>query len=188
MEWWQLALFGIPISIVGGVLIGISIAYLIRRFVYKDRIPFLKVPSLLFRRNPKILTSRELNRTSNDKPSEHPEVHEQTDFPIPELLSEFEHNCKIVAEFSGNNLLPLQADVWEAQKQLADKLPTTLRNQLLLIYSDINSLNRMVFWYNQLSTDLSYQSSILTREYSKLLTRIADNLKKIKQQLENNAF
>ena len=181
MEWWQNALLIIPISIVGGILIGISIAYLIMHFGYKKRVSFLKLPHLLFGKKPKILTLRESAGISTDKPSAHPEVHELTELPVPGLLSEFEHNCKIAAEFSGDNVLPLQTHVWEAHKQLAIKLPITLRNQLRLIYSDINLLNRIA----ELSIGLGYRSSSLNGEYSRLLTKIAEQLQKIKPQIKN---
>jgi len=178
MEWWQVALIVVA-AIFIGILIGISCYYLFIRFVKKDRVKFLDLFYLLFSKKPKVFTSNDLARQSISTPSASPEVHEPTEFPIPELLVEFEHNQKIVTEFSGDNLLPLQTDAWDAHKYLAHKLPVNLREQLEEVYSDVNSLNNMVSF----STNLDYRSSFLDERYKKLLTSIAERLQIIKQNM-----
>jgi len=179
LGWWQIALVLVA-SIFIGILIGISVSYLIRRFVFKDRVRFFEPFYMLFSKKPKVSTSSDLARQFINTPSGPPEVHKPAKFPIPELLVEIEHNLKIVTEFSGDNLLPLQSDVWDAGRYSAHKLPVNLREQLEQVYSDIHVLNHLV----RFSTELSYRSSFFDELYRKRLTSIAERLQSIKQNVE----
>lgn len=181
MEWWQILLASM-VAILIAPLIGIFVAHLIIRFVYKERSPFFKYFYLLFSRNPRVFTPRDSVRQSTDKPSAPPKVHELAESPIPGLLAElpgllaeFELNCKIVAEFSGDNLLPLQTDVWDAHRYSAYQVPTTLRVQLEQVYDDIHLLNNIAW----LSIELGHRSSSLDGQYRKQLTSIYERLLKI---------
>jgi len=109
LVWWQIPLVLVASALIG-ILIGV-VSYLITRFVFKHRVPFFKLFYMLFSKVPKVFTSSDLARQFINTPSAPPEVHEPAKFPIPELLVEIEHNLKIVTEFSGDNLLPLQSDV-----------------------------------------------------------------------------
>ena len=179
LGWWQIALVLVA-TILIGILVGISVSYLITRFVFKQRVPFSKLFYMLFNKRPKVFTSSDLARQFINTPSASPEVHEPAKFPIPELLVEIEHNLKIVTEFSGDNLLPLQSDVWDAGRYSAQKLPVSLRNQLMHIYSDIHLVNHIV-WF---STKMGYRSSLLDELYSERLPTIAERLQRIKQNVE----
>ncbi len=176
LGWWQIALVLVA-SILTGILIGLSIIYLITRFVFKHRVTFFGTFHLLFSKKPKVFTSSDLARQFINTPSASPEVHEPAKFPLPELLVEIEHNLKIVTEFSGDNLLPLQSDVWNAGRDSAHKLPVNLREQLEHLYSDIHLLNEIV----RVSTKLGYRSSFLDERYGKRVTTIAERLQRIKQ-------
>jgi hypothetical protein len=178
MEWWQIVMISIALIFIA-VLIGTFIAYLILRFVHKRQVSFLNFIYRLFGRKPRVFTSDDLAQQYIDKPSESPEVPEPAIFPLPELLAEFEHNHRIIAEFSGDNLLPLQTDVWDAHRYAALKLPANLRDQLEQLYTDIHSLNNIAW----LSTELRYRSSFSDELYRKLLTSIAERLDKTKQNM-----
>ncbi|MFC2016272.1 hypothetical protein ACFLUF_01010 [Chloroflexota bacterium] len=101
-------------------------------------------------------------------------------FPIPELLVEIEHNLKIVTEFSGDALLPLQSDVWDARRDSPLKLPVNLREQLEQAYFDIHSLSGLTW----LSTELSYRTPLIDELYRKKLTSITEKLQWIKQNIK----
>jgi len=179
LGWWQMALVLVA-SILIGILISLSVCYLIARFVYKDRVTFFNFLYMLFSKKPKVFTSSDLARQFINTPSASPEVHEPAKFPLPELLVEIERNLKIVTEFSGDNLLPLQSDVWDAGRDSAHKLPVNLREQLEHLYSDIHLLNQIV----RVSTELGYRSSFLDERYGKRVTSIAERLQRIKQNVE----
>ena len=183
LGWWQTALVLVA-SILIGILIGLSVCYLIIRFVYKDRVTFFNFSYMLFSKKPKVFTSSDLAPQFINTPSAPPEVHEPAKFPIPELLVEIEHNLKIVTEFSGDNLLPLQSDVWDAGRYSAQKLPVNLREQLVQVYSDIHLVNQIA----RVSTKLGYRSSFLNERYGKRVTSIAERLQRIKQNVENRVL
>jgi hypothetical protein len=176
LGWWQMALVLVA-SILIGILISLSVCYLIARFVYKDRVTFFNFFYMLFSKKPKVFTSSDLARQFINTPSASPEIHEPVKFPIPELLVEIEHNLKIVTEFSGDNLLPLQSDVWNAGRYLAHKLPVNLRGQLVQVYSDIHLLNEITM----VSTELGHRGSFLDERCRKGFTTIAERLQRIKQ-------
>jgi hypothetical protein len=176
LSWWQTVLVFIA-TICIALLIGTFITYLILRFVRKTQVPFLSLLYLLFGRKPKVFTSRDLARQLIDKPSA---SHEPAKFPIAELLAECEYNRNTATEFSGDNLLPLQTDVWDAHRYAALTLADNVRVQLEQVYTDIYSLNSIVW----LSTELGHRSSFSDELYRKLLIGIAERLDRIKQNIE----
>ncbi len=179
LGWWRISLL-LAASIFAGLLIGLSISYLIMRFVLKRRVTFFDVFHALFSKKPKVLTSSDSARQFIDTPTAPPKVHKPTKFPILELFVEIEHNLKIVTQFSGDNPLPLQSDVWDACTHSAHKLPVNLRKQLKEAYSDIHLLNHITW----LSTELNYRSSFLDELYEERLTSVAERLQRIKQNVE----
>jgi hypothetical protein len=181
--WWQISLVLIA-SILIGILVGLSIIYLVTRFVFKQQGPFSKLFYTLFRKKPKIFTSGDLTRHLTNTPSTHPEVHEPAKFPVPELLVEIEHNLKICNEFTGDNILPLQSDVWNAIRDTASQLPNNLREQLEKVYFDVHLLNHIV----SSSAKLDYRNSVLNELYRKRIPIIAERLQGIKQNIENGAL
>ena len=179
LGWWQIALVLVA-TILTGIFTGISVNYLIIRFVFKRRVAFFDIFHLLFSKKPKIFTSSYLARHIINTPSAPPEVHEPAKFPIPELLVEIKHNLKIVTEFSGDNLLPLQSDVWDADRDSAPQLPANLRVQLVQVYFDIHLLNHIV----ESSTKLGGRSTVLAELYRERFSTIAERLQRIKQNVE----
>lgn len=103
-------------------------------------------------------------------------------FPILELLVEIKHNLKTINDFSGDTLLPLKSDVWDAIRQTTHKLPINLRKQLVRIYLEIHLLNQTV----EFSTKLSHRSAFLDERYRKRITTIAEGLNKIKEDIEKD--
>jgi hypothetical protein len=183
LGWWQITLVLVA-TILTGILTGISVSYLIIRFAFKYRVTFFDIFHLLFSKKPKMFTSSNLARHIINTPSSPSEVPEPAKFPIHELLVEIEHNLKIITEFSGDNLLSLQSDVWDARRYSAHTLPVNLREQLMQVYSDIYVLNQIV-WF---STEFEYRSSLLNELYSEWLPTITKKLQRVKQDIENNAL
>jgi hypothetical protein len=179
LGWWRISLL-LAASILVGILIGLSVSYLIMRFVLKRRVTFFDVFYALFSKKAKVLTPSDSSQQFIDTPTAPPKAHEPTKLPIPELLVEIEHNLKIAAQFSGDNPLPLQSDVWDAGKHSAHKLSANLRKQLKEAYSDIQLLNHIAW----LSTELNYRSSFLDELYKERLTSVAERLQRIKQNVE----
>jgi len=193
LQLWQLALVLIA-SLLISVLIAVSIIYLIIRFADKRRVSFVDILFLLFKRRPKSVDSSDFARQGNtineriDKPINtapatiHREADETVKFSISELLVEIEHNLKTINGFTGDNLLPLKSEVWDAIRQTAYKLPINLRGQLTRIYLEINLLNQTV----QFSNVLGHRSSFLEERYRKRITTIAKGLGKIKEDIEQD--
>ena len=195
LEWWQMALISLVTSILIGVVITIFVIYFITRFIDKRRVSLFDVIFLLFKRKPKSIDSsdfaRQYGNTIDERidklldtsPNTTPqEVDEPVKFPISELLVEIEHNLKTINDFSGDNLLPLRSDVWDAIRHTTYKLPINLRGQLARIYLEIHLLNQTV----QFSTVLSHRSSFLDERYRKRITTIAEGLGKIKEDIEQD--
>ncbi len=168
--WWRIALGLVGITAVG-ISLGISFGYLTLRFVNSVK---------NISKKPKIVTPSSLARQSVNTTSASPEVHEPEKFPISELIVEFEHNRRIITEFSGDNLLPLQSDVWDAHEHLAHKLSANLREQLVLLYADIHVLNAMVSFL----AGLDHRSSSWNEIYRKRLTSISERLQEIRQKIQ----
>ena len=117
------------------------------------------------------------------KSSTPPKVRELTEFPMHELFAEFEHNRKIAAEFSGDNMLTLQTDVWDARRYSSHDLPANLLGEMQQVYADIELLNRLVW----LATELGCQSSSLD-DYKNLLVRIVEKINKIEEVVSSSGI
>jgi len=167
LEWWQVVL-GFMAAIIAGAVIGLLLSYLIPPFIIGY--PFVS----------KTVSPSHMTSQFDKIPSTTPVVKKQAEFTIPELRAEFEYNRRIVTEFSGDNLLSLQTDVWDAHQYSAHKLPANLRDELDQGYADIHSLNSLVW----LSTELVHRSSSLDELCRKLLTSIAERLDRINQIVE----
>ena len=194
LDWWQLTLV-IVASILIGILVAVFIIYLIIRFIDKRQVSFFDVLFLLFKRKPKKVNTS--NRTPQysyaaskrpdglldiTPPRALPEVKEQVEFPIYELLVEIEHNLNTINSLSVDNLMPLKSDVWDANRHMEHSLPFNLRESLAHIYLEIHLLNQTV----QLSTALSSKSSFLDERYRKRIATIAEGLIKSKRDIERD--
>ena len=178
MELWQYIIISVA-ALFLAILIGISGAHLIIKFIYKDsRFPFFKLPLLLFRRNPGALIFGNRARQTTDTPSPPPKVREPMRFPMPALFAEIEQNRKIATQFSDGNLLPLQTNVWDAKQYSPHELPANLQGEIEQVYADIKLLNKLVWLTNELGS----QSSSLD-DYKKLLARIAEKINKIEEEV-----
>ena len=178
LELWQYIIISV-IALFLMTLIGIFCAYLIIRFIYKDsRFPFLKLPLLLFRRNPGPLIFGNRAQQTTYTPSPRAKVSGPLRFPIPELYTEIEHNHKIATEFSNGNLLPLQTSIWDTRQHLAHELPTHIQSTIEQVYTNIKMLNKLVW----LAKELDSQSDNLD-DYKKLLAYIAKQIDIIKEEV-----
>ncbi len=95
--------------------------------------------------------------------------------PLTPLMDEFEQNLKTIREFTGDKLIPLRTDSWEANQQVVQRLSKDLRISLESIYTDISLLNHLVW----LSSEFNRNSQNILVQYEKLSSIIADNLDKI---------
>jgi hypothetical protein len=188
LELWQLILVIIAIVLVA-LLIGTFIVYLITRLKHKHKVTFFglffwlfgkKPKAFIYSRKPRVVTSSDYVRQVTNVNSAPPEVQEPAKFPIPELLSELKHNRRIATEFSGNSLLALQTDVWDAHQYSIRELPSNLRDKLEQVYANIRSLNNIVW----LSTELGHRTAYLDDLYRKLLASITEELQNINQNVE----
>lgn len=174
MELWLFIIISIT-ALVMAILIGTSSAYLIIKFVHKDsRFQFLKLPLLLFRRNPGELIFGNRARQTTDIPSPLTKVRELMKFPMPALFAEIDNNRKIATLFSDGNLLPLKTNVWDANQYSSQELPANLLVEVEQVYADIKLLNKLVW----LSTELDSQNSSMA-DYKKMLALIAEKIDKI---------
>jgi len=184
LGWWQLSLILIA-SILLGILLGLSIIFLVTRFILKQKVPFSRLFYTLFHKKHKTLSPSGLTSQFTNTPSASPGVHETSKFPISKLLAEIEHNLKICAESSGSeDIFLLQSDAWDASRDEASQLPNDLRVQLEKVYFDIRLLNHIA----SSSTKLDYRNSVLNELYRKRIPTIAEKLQRIKQDIENQAL
>jgi hypothetical protein len=194
LDWWQLTLV-IVASILIGILLAFFIIYLIIRFVDKSQVSFFNVLFLLSKRKPKkvdtSIRTPQYSYAASERPDgllditpprALPEVKEQVEFPIYELLVEIEHNLNTIKSLSGDNLIPLKSDIWDANRHMEHSLPFNLREPLAHIYLEIHLLNQTV----QLSTVLSSKSSFLDERYRKRIAIIAEGLIKSKRDIEQD--
>jgi hypothetical protein len=188
---WQIVLASVC-GIFGGVVIGVFVLYLVFRFVDHYPITLLGVFRILVVKRPKATSSSYLAPPSDKKHEAVPAIEEQPTSPpvvkeparvlpavedhgaksILRLLSECERNCKTAKEFSGDNLVPLQTDVWDTSQRALRRLHVNLRNDLEHIYADIRLLNHLV-WF---SSEFHSESTSLHEQYVNLLMSIAERL------------
>ena len=102
MEWWQVTesyleplelwqiVLAFLVSTLIGTLIGTFIAQLILRSVYSDRTPFFRLFCLIFGKNPRKFTSKDLARASTAQSAAAVEVDELTEVMVimPALYDE----------------------------------------------------------------------------------------------------
>jgi hypothetical protein len=191
---WQIVLASVC-GIFAGVLVGVLVLYLVFRFVDHYPITLLGVFRILVAKRPKATSSSHLAPPSDRKHEALPAIEEQPTSPpvlkeparvLPavenhgeesalRLLAELERNYKTAKEFSGDNLVPLQTDVWDASQYTLRRLHVNLRNDLDRIYADIRLLNHLV-WF---SSEFHLHSPNLYRQYVNLLVSIAKRLDEI---------
>lgn len=188
---WQIVLASVC-GIFGGVVVGVFVLYLVFRFVDHYPITLLGVFRILVVKRPKATSSSYLAPPSDKKHEAVPAIEEQPTSPpvVKEparvlravendgeesalrLLAELKRNCKAAKEFSGDNLVPLQTDVWDTSQRALRRLHVNLRNDLEHIYADIRLLNHLV-WF---SSEFHSQSTSLHEQYVNLLMSIAERL------------
>jgi hypothetical protein len=194
VQLWQIVL-AVVCAIFLGVVIGIFVSYLLFRFVDNYRVTLPGVFRALFARRPKATSSSYLASPSDKKQEVLPAVEEQPILPpvvkeparvltaiedregdsILSLFAELERNRKTAREFSGDNLVPLQADVWDASQHSIRRLHANLRSDLDRIYADIRLLNYLV-WF---SSEFHSHNPNLHKQYVDLLMSIAERLDEI---------
>jgi hypothetical protein len=194
LEWWQMVLVFVT-SILISILVTGFIIYLIMRFVDKRRVSFFHPFFLLFKKKPKAIESsdfaRQYGNTADERtdkvgdfspPTKPLEVEEPVKFRISELLIEIEHNLKTINDFSGDNLIPLKSDVWDAIRHATHILPINLRGQLVRVYFEIRLLNQTV----RFSAELGHKSAFLDERYRKRIATIAEGLSKIIENIKQD--
>jgi hypothetical protein len=88
------------------------------------------------------------------------------------LYPEFEQNRRTIRGFSGEQLVSLKTDSWDANQRVLQGLSSSLRNSLESIYTDITLLNNLVW----LSSEFHRNSPNIRQHYSNLGTNIADRI------------
>jgi hypothetical protein len=194
MHPWQVVLASVG-TILAGVFIGVFVGYLLFRFLYNYPITLASTFRILIGKRPKSASSSDLASLSDNKheillPIEvqltPPQVVRESAKVLPpaedrggesmlRLLAEFERNCTTAREFSGDNLVPLQTEVWDSSQNMLRKLHADLRDDLEHIYADIRLLNHLA-WF---SSEFHSQSHDLHEQYARLLMSIANRLDKI---------
>jgi hypothetical protein len=194
VQLWQIVLFLIC-AIFTAVVIGVFIAYIVLRFVHKDSVTLLYCFRMLFTKIPKATSLSNLDSPSDqkheallaieEKPTPPPVVKEPASVipavedrrgeSILRLFTELERNYKTAREFSGDNLVPLQTEVWDASQHTLHRLNTNLKNDIERIYADIGLLNHLV-WF---SSEFHSHSPSLREQYVNILMRIAERLEEI---------
>ncbi len=94
---------------------------------------------------------------------------------LADFLNELEYNQKIIKEFSGGKLLPLETGMWEANQRMVHHMIPNLKRNLTGIYDDIGQINHMVW----LSTEFNHNSANMCAQYTNLSKKIASNLEKM---------
>jgi hypothetical protein len=101
-----------------------------------------------------------------------PENHSLSEGIVRDLLVEIRHNSKTAQEFSGDGLVALKTDTWDAIQGSINSLPAKLQDELKDLYGVIKMLNNLV-WF---SSEFQRHSNAVTEQYSNILAAIAGKL------------
>jgi hypothetical protein len=94
-----------------------------------------------------------------------------------DLIAELDHNLRVINEFNGTKLPPLQNRAWLAHLFSSNKFAIDLEYQLEQVYHDISLWNNMLW----ISTELSHQTDFSNKRYQESLFNISERLKNIRQ-------
>lgn len=100
---------------------------------------------------------------------------ESPDNPLSAFLDELARNRQIINEFAGDQLLPLETTIWDANQTLVNTMTPVLKKHLNGLYNDIALLNNLVW----LSTEFNRISPNMLTQYTRLIEIIAANLEKM---------
>ena len=162
MEWWEVALF-LLVVIVGGC----GFFFFICRL------------GSLFERGTKIISSgASILPFISRKPEASSVIEEPSKLADPELMSEVENNLKISSEPWTGELIPFDTRVWDGQQYEVYQLPTSLRNDLKQVYTDMGLANQLVW----LSTEFNRGNPDIYENYGRMRASIAERLHRIRQK------
>lgn len=159
MLWWQI-LLAVILSIASGLLMGLTISYII-----------LRIKERRFIRRQRLLRNYEASRLTQ----------EQVNPAIPTgLFDEIEINCEIAssAQFSEKGLF--QTEVWDSRQDSVINLATDVRDDLLIAYNAMNYANSIVL----LATDLGRYSEYSGNHYVQLCEKISARLQRVRNSLK----
>jgi hypothetical protein len=156
MVWWQIILI-----VVGSIIIGLSIGYLINILIIRTASVFKK---------------------KQVRPVQASSIPSQQVIPepsVPDLFAEIEYNRRIATKEWTGVLQTFQTQAWDNRGDEVHSLAVEVRNELTEAYSDM-ALANSISW---LSTEMSRRSPSLDESYSKLRASIAVRLNKVRFQL-----
>ena len=156
MVWWQIVLI-----VIGSVIIGLGIGYLINVLIVKLPSAFKKT---------------EIRPAHQNLPVSAPPKVEPS---IPDLFTEIEYNRRIAIKNWTGELQTFQTRAWDNRGEEVHSLAVEVRNELSEAYSDM-ALANSISW---LSTEMSRRSPSLDESYSKLRASVAIRLNKVREQL-----
>ena len=155
MDWWQVTLV-ILTSISIGIILGLVSSYLIITQILRK--PFY----INWKINQSHLTETRLELNMSN------------------LIAEVKHNYMIAIKTSSDRLLPFQNRVWaNARWEEINKLPITIRENLIKTYWDMRQANSIV----RTEMKFGYRSYDLDAKYQKLRSNIAENLNLLRSSL-----
>ena len=156
MVWWQIVLI-----VIGSVIIGLGIGYLINVLIIKLPAAFKKT---------------EIRPAHKSVPVSIPPKVEPS---IPDLFTEIEYNRRIATKDWTGELKTFQTRAWDNRGEEVHSLTVEVRNELSEAYSDM-ALANSISW---LSTEMSRRSPSLDESYSKLRESVATRLNKVRAQI-----
>ncbi len=156
MVWWQIVLI-----VIGSILIGLGIGYLINVLI-------VKLSSTLRKTKVRpVPQSLPVSTPPKPEPS------------FPDLFAEIENNRRIATKEWTGELPTFQTRAWDNRGDEVHSLAVEVRNELSEAYSDM-ALANSISW---LSTEMSRRSPSLDESYSKLRASVAVRLNKVRSQL-----
>jgi hypothetical protein len=191
VQAWQIAIT-LLVAILVGILVGILLSYILLKLVYHNNLDLMTVCRIFFGKQSWLITPGGLVpkpwRQAPGPPGTEKQVEAPvstnnnggtlSDLQIPgredilKLFIECEQNREKIRGFSGNNLIPLQTQAWDSNRNFISSLNPTLRDDLECVYTDIALLNNLVW----LSTEFHRSGPGIQAQYMVLNENIAKRL------------
>lgn len=196
MQAWQIAIT-LLVAILVGTLVGILLSYTLLKLVYHNNLDLMAICRILFGKQP-VLMSRKRRASRPRKPAPLVSYSKKTvEAPVStnnnggtlsdlqlrsrvdllKLITECEKNREIIRGFSGNNLVPLQTQAWDSNRNLAKNLNPVLRDDLESVYTDIALLNNLAWLsteFHRFGPDIQAQYVVLSENITRRLEKIID--------------
>jgi len=194
VQAWQIAITLLVVILVGS-LVGILLSYALLKLVHHNNLDLMATCRILFGKKPGLVPQKGRALKPRRLAPLPPEVQKpvkasvstnknggilsdlqlRSKVDILKLVAECAKNRETIRGFSGNDLVPLQTQSWDSNRNFVSSLSPVLRDDLESVYTDIALLNNLVW----LSTEFHRSGPDIQAQYTVLSENIIRRLEKI---------